>query len=128
CRKGGCQGARWDHEEQAGPRPMVTIVVADNGRGIAPEDLPHLFEPFYTTKGARGTGLGLAVSWGIVEAHGGMIDVESEIGQGSRFTVRLPGETDGPDAPTPTPSLEAVKTRYDGASPADPNRRQEEER
>jgi two-component system NtrC family sensor kinase len=66
------------------------LFVEDSGKGIPPEHLDRLFEPFFTTKGPRGTGLGLAVTWGIVEAHGGTIDVRSEPGQGSRFTVRLP--------------------------------------
>ena len=64
--------------------------ISDDGRGIPREALPKVFEPFFTTKGVRGTGLGLAITWGIVEGHGGTIEVESEEGRGSRFTVRLP--------------------------------------
>lgn len=71
-------------------RPALELAVSDNGCGIPPEDIPHLFEPFFSTKGNRGTGLGLAVTWGLVEAHGGHIDVQSEPGRGSRFAVRLP--------------------------------------
>jgi two-component system NtrC family sensor kinase len=70
--------------------PFAEIVVEDGGCGIPEADLPHLFEPFFTTKGTHGTGLGLAVTWGIVQAHGGTIDVRSELGKGSTFTVRLP--------------------------------------
>ncbi|HXH29017.1 MAG TPA: ATP-binding protein, partial [Candidatus Polarisedimenticolia bacterium] len=71
-------------------RPAVELVVEDDGRGIPPEAMAHLFEPFFTTKGTRGTGLGLAITWGIVQAHGGTIEVHSEVGRGSRFTVLLP--------------------------------------
>ena len=67
------------------------LTIRDNGRGIAPEDLDHIFDPFFTTKGPEeGTGLGLGISWNIVERHGGEIEVESEVGKGTRFTVRLP--------------------------------------
>ena len=72
------------------PQGFVALQVEDDGRGIDPEDLPRLFEPFFSTKGPRGTGLGLAVTWGIVEAHGGSIDVQSQLGRGTQFTVRLP--------------------------------------
>jgi two-component system NtrC family sensor kinase len=82
--------------EARGPRPCVELAVADTGVGIPPEDLPHLFEPFFSTKGTRGTGLGLAVTWGIVEGHEGTIEVASEVGKGSRFTVRLPLQAEQP--------------------------------
>lgn len=68
--------------------------VTDNGAGIPPEARAHLFEPFFTTKPeGKGTGLGLAICIGIVESHGGSIDVESEVGKGSTFSVHLPRST-----------------------------------
>jgi two-component system sensor histidine kinase PilS (NtrC family) len=67
----------------------VRVVVADDGPGIEPSDLPRLFEPFFTTK-REGTGLGLATVQRIVDAHGGTIEVESAPGRGAAFTVRLP--------------------------------------
>ncbi len=71
-------------------RPYVTV--RDAGDGIRPADLLQIFDPFFTTKGAgEGTGLGLAVSYGIVKDHGGRIEVESEVAVGSTFTVALPG-------------------------------------
>ncbi|MCK4471658.1 MAG: hypothetical protein KAW49_07700 [Anaerolineae bacterium] len=67
----------------------------DTGPGMSPDQITNLFEPFYTTK-PTGTGLGLAISYGIIERHGGVIEVSSQPGQGTVFTVRLPvhpGET-----------------------------------
>ena len=69
--------------------PNLFVTIADNGCGIAPKDLPHIFEPFYTTK-ATGTGLGLAVVHGIVREHGGRITVDSQIGHGTTLRVLLP--------------------------------------
>lgn len=69
----------------------ICIEIADDGCGIAPEHLPHIFDPFFTTRAVgRGTGLGLAVSYGIVARHHGRIEVTSRVGQGATFRVRLP--------------------------------------
>src|SRR5579863_7378583 len=68
---------------------FAVVEVSDNGRGIAPETLPNIFRPFYTTKG-DGTGLGLSLARRIVEDHQGRIDVTSALGQGTTFTVLLP--------------------------------------
>ena len=67
----------------------LTVTIADSGTGIAPKDLPHVFEPFYTTK-TNGTGLGLAVVHGIIKEHGGRIEVESHPGQGTTMRLHLP--------------------------------------
>src|SRR5438876_621991 len=69
----------------------LTIAVSDTGIGIAPENVAKIYDPFYTTKGVgRGTGLGLAVSYGIVQEHTGHISVESTPGQGTSFRITLP--------------------------------------
>ena len=69
----------------------VVIVISDTGWGIPKESIPRIFDPFYTTSPVgKGTGLGLSLSYSIVEQHGGDIEVESTIGRGSAFTVRLP--------------------------------------
>ena len=69
---------------------VIVFKVADNGGGIAEQDLGRIFEPFFTTKERQGTGLGLAVVWGIVQEHGGSIEVDSTVGRGTTFTVLLP--------------------------------------
>jgi signal transduction histidine kinase len=69
---------------------MAVIEVQDNGVGIAPEAQKRIFEPFFSTKGQRGTGLGLAVTRKIMEEHGGEIEVISKVGQGTIFRMRLP--------------------------------------
>jgi signal transduction histidine kinase len=70
---------------------MLNVTVADDGPGIPEDAMPLLFEPFFTTKAAgEGTGLGLSISRKIVAAHGGELEVESEVGRGTRFSVRLP--------------------------------------
>jgi two-component system sensor histidine kinase BaeS len=73
----------------------VRVSVSDTGVGIAPEDLPHIFDRFWRvdrarTRAAGGSGLGLSIAQSIAEAHGGRISVESEPGKGSTFEVLLP--------------------------------------
>jgi signal transduction histidine kinase len=73
------------------PQDYFAIEVRDEGIGITPENLSQVFEPFFTTKEVgTGTGLGLSIAYGIVQEHGGWIDVTSEVGKGSCFTVYLP--------------------------------------
>ena len=75
----------------AGSEASVRAEVSDNGVGIAPDHLSRIFDPFFTTKGLGcGTGLGLAVSYGIIRDHSGKVDVESRPGEGSTFRVELP--------------------------------------
>ena len=72
-------------------RDWIVVRVCDTGVGIPQQELSRIFEPFYTTKGDQGgTGLGLSVTYGIVTDHGGQIEVESELGVGSKFSVWLP--------------------------------------
>jgi two-component system, cell cycle sensor histidine kinase and response regulator CckA len=74
----------------------VQIIVKDSGIGIGKDIIEHIFEPFFTTKGlSKGTGLGLTSVYGIVKAHGGYIDVESEKGKGASFIICLPAHIDG---------------------------------
>jgi len=76
---GSCRGTR------------LTLTFKDTGSGIAAEHLPHIFDPFFTTKGVgEGTGLGLAVTYSLVQRMGGTIKVESQPGQGTQFVVCLP--------------------------------------
>jgi two-component system NtrC family sensor kinase len=71
----------------------VCVEIADTGNGIKPEVMERIFEPFFTTKPVgQGTGLGLAVSYGIIQQHGGSIEVESEPGKGTKFIITLPIE------------------------------------
>lgn len=86
----GSSGGRLEIKAQA-VNNSVEIVVADNGCGISPEALGKIFTPFFTTKPVgKGTGLGLSVCFGIIDKMGGVIEVKSEKGEGTTFTIRLP--------------------------------------
>ena len=90
------------------PGPYVRISVQDDGVGIAPEHLPRLFDPYFTTK-PKGNGLGLASVFSIVKRHGGHIGVESKVGRGSTFTLYLPAASKIPEEASP--SGEELETR-----------------
>jgi two-component system, NtrC family, sensor kinase len=84
------------------------IIIADDGEGISDQDREHIFEPFFTTKDVgEGTGLGLSISHGIIQEHGGWIEVESSEGQGSAFSIFLPASVNASQADENDPS-EAV--------------------
>jgi signal transduction histidine kinase len=86
--KGGELGIKTGLTEDA---KAVEIRISDTGCGISKENLEKVFDPFFTTKEVgKGTGLGLAVAYGIIDGHNGSIDVESEIGKGTMFVIRLP--------------------------------------
>jgi signal transduction histidine kinase len=85
------QGGRLDITVTPKGKDAVTIIIADNGHGIPPEDLRHVFEPFFTTRSSQGgTGLGLSITYGMVKEIGGDIAVESKLGEGTRFIISLP--------------------------------------
>jgi two-component system NtrC family sensor kinase len=90
CLKEGGGWHRWEQVDSSWNDEYVEVRVTDDGCGIPQEQLPKLFEPFSTTKGQKGTGLGLAVTWGIVDNHNGTISVESKLGAGTTFTIRIP--------------------------------------
>jgi two-component system NtrC family sensor kinase len=90
CLANGCDWHRWEQADSAWNDEYIEIQVTDDGCGIPRSQLPKLFEPFMTTKGQKGTGLGLAVTWGIVDNHNGTILVKSEVDVGTTFTIRIP--------------------------------------
>jgi two-component system NtrC family sensor kinase len=79
----------------------AVVRISDTGTGIKPEHRSRIFDPFFTTKGVgKGTGLGLSISYAIVKEHDGRIDVQSEVGRGSTFTITLPADRDPARRPT----------------------------
>jgi signal transduction histidine kinase len=86
---GGTLSFRWEKDLAS---PYVNIQIEDTGFGIPKRNLKKLFEPFFSTKGAKGTGLGLPIAKKIIEEHSGWINVSSTVGKGTTFTIRLPLE------------------------------------
>jgi signal transduction histidine kinase len=95
----GARSAKPPGDQAACEEEYACVVIEDEGAGIAPENLAHVFEPFFSTKGiGEGTGLGLSVAWGIVQEHGGWITAETEQNRGSRFTIFLKPASDAGSA------------------------------
>ncbi|MBI5478654.1 MAG: HAMP domain-containing protein [Deltaproteobacteria bacterium] len=85
------QGGRVTITTAAGPEPaMAVVTVSDTGSGIPGDIRERIFEPFFSTKGGKTDGFGLAISWSIVQGHGGTIEVDSAVGRGTTFRIRLP--------------------------------------
>ncbi len=116
---GGVLAVTTETHGEEGPRPEVIVRVTDSGTGMPPEVAVRVFEPFFTTKGelggsdVPGNGLGLAVSHGIVTAHGGTITVASQVGQGSTFEIRFPGHIGRHAAPKAPESREVGPSGQD---------------
>jgi two-component system NtrC family sensor kinase len=83
----------WLSVETALNDDEAVVEVADTGVGISPDQLMRIYDPFFTTKEGGGTGLGLSVTYGIVQEHGGTLTCESQLGQGTRFRLVLPRST-----------------------------------
>lgn len=102
-------GNLWLTTSSAREASQVRVVVRDDGSGIPPDILPRIFEPFLTTKETgRGVGLGLAISRSILERHRGTVDVQSELGRGTTFTLTLPADSSaqaGERADTPNETV-----------------------
>jgi two-component system cell cycle sensor histidine kinase/response regulator CckA len=92
------------------PGEWVQVTVSDTGTGIPSDVLPHIFEPFFTTRAPLGSGLGLAQVHGIVGQHGGRIDVETQVGRGTTFTIYLPVHPLELSAGAPSQELPALAT------------------
>ena len=90
CSRKECDWQAWDYMDKADLNEFIEIKVSDTGCGISDEDMSKIFDPFFSTKGQKGTGLGLAVIWGIIDNHNGKIRVESELGKGTTFIIHLP--------------------------------------
>ena len=95
-----------------GPEQYVKITISDNGPGIPPEDIDHIFDPFYTTKrmGKSGTGLGLTIVWNTVQEHKGWIEVRNN-NPGAAFEIYLPASTDA----SATTAIKAVEAQFRGS-------------
>ena len=94
CTKFNCTWQKWNAVDNAGDIKFVEIKISDTGSGIDEKYLSKIFDPFYSTKGQQGTGLGLSVIWGIVNNHRGKIIVDSAVNEGTTFTIHLRVQND----------------------------------
>src|SRR4029079_18004821 len=94
-------------------RDRVVVYITDTGSGMTPEVKQRLFDPFFTTKGKAGTGMGLAVSFGIIRRHEGSIEVDSEPGRGTTFKISLPKVVPAAATNADTPAAVATPTAAD---------------
>jgi signal transduction histidine kinase len=90
CSRMECNWQHWETVDTLGHKDFIELKISDTGSGISKDDLPKIFEPFFSTKGQKGNGLGLAVIWGIIDNHNGTIAVDSQVGVGTTFTIRIP--------------------------------------
>lgn len=94
---------------------LVWLAVSDTGHGIDPADMPRIFEPFYSTKtDAKGVGLGLSMVYGIIREHHGTVEVESELGKGSTFTLKLPTKAAAGRRPESAPDVVFAESALEG--------------
>jgi signal transduction histidine kinase len=91
------------------PQNTVLVTVEDTGVGMPPDVRRRCLEPFFTTKGDRGTGLGLAMTYGIIQRHRGAIDIETQPGEGTTFRIRLPASVDRPASLTKPVTLDRLR-------------------
>jgi two-component system, NtrC family, sensor kinase len=90
CLNKECGWQRWEAIDLGGQKEYLEVKISDTGCGIPKDEISKIFEPFFSTKGQKGTGLGLAVIWGIIDNHNGTITVDSEINRGTSFTIKIP--------------------------------------
>jgi two-component system NtrC family sensor kinase len=90
CARYGGTWQKWEYMDKKGESEYLLLTLSDNGTGIPDQLLDKIFDPFFSTKGQKGTGLGLSVVWGIIENHGGRIELKSAENKGTTFTIKLP--------------------------------------
>lgn len=97
---------------------QIEIAVSDTGTGMSPETCSRVFDPFFTTKGEAGMGLGLAVCYGIIQRHGGAVDIDSEVGAGTTFRITLPKAETSVSAQPATPDATRLRLVRKSTKPA----------
>jgi len=120
------ENVRLSAEDGPPPAPgnYIRISISDNGRGIPPEQLPQIFDPYYSTKGMgsdKGRGLGLAITHSVINKHGGSVSVDSEVGKGTTITIYLPASV--PDSDEPEGVVRTIAPADAGQGPQEAEKR-----